>query len=333
MKNKRSIFLLILLALLMAACQPQPQPLTVPDPTAVAALVNSVSPPATLPDLVVSSVYLGMQGVPTYGMECIANYGPFEIRMTVRNLGAAPASNIVLAELSSGTHLTIGELGSGQDMELNFPLTSQNVTYNIVVDPDNTIPESNEGNNTFSYLAITPTAPVLCTTAPSPSSDLATPEPYSEPESAALSQALLINSTYRSPDWGEFQLQEGIYYRTPPNDLESVEVYTTRLIGPILYGDINADGVEDALVILSTQNGGTGHFIELAAVLNQNGNAINAATIFLGDRVVVESGRVENGVIILNMRVQGPNDGLCCPSQFVTWNYVLSSDQLIKLPD
>jgi hypothetical protein len=333
MKNKRSIFLLTLLVLMLIGCQPQSQPLTGPDPTAVAALVNSVSTPATLPDLVVSSAYLGMQGVPTYGTECVPSYAPYEVRTMIRNLGEAAASNIVVADLSTGTFLILEELGAGQGVEVVIPLAYPKATYNLVVDPQNTIPESNEGNNTFSYLAITPTPPVLCTTAPSPSSDLATPEPYSEPESAALSQSVLVNTNYRSPDWGEFQLQEGIYYRTPPNELESAEVYTTRLIGPILYGDINADGVEDALVILSTQNGGTGHFIELAAVLNENGNARNVATVFLGDRVVVKSGRVENGVIILNMRVQGTNDGLCCPSQPATWNYVLSGDQLIKLPD
>jgi hypothetical protein len=339
MKNQHafpfSLFRILLLAvgLLVVACQPQHQPLAGPDPTAVAALVESVSPISLLPDLVVSSAYLGMQGVPTNWTECIQNYGPFEIRTMIQNLGEAPAYNIVLAELSTGTNLTIGELGSGQGIELIISLTSPTATYNLVVDPQNTIPESNEGNNTFSYLAITPTPPVQCTSAPSPSSDLSTPVPAGRQESATLSEPVLLNSTYRSPDWGEFQLRDGIYYRIPPNSLESQESHTTRFQGPVFYGDINADGLKDALVILSTQNGGTGHFVELAAVIDQNGDAHNVATISLGDRVVVESGTVENDIIVLNMRVQGLNDGLCCPSQFVTWNYVLSGDQLIKLPE
>jgi len=246
----------------------------------------------------------------------------------IRNLGEAPAYNIYVIELSNGTNLTIGELGAGQGMELYFPISSTSASYNVAVDPQNTIPEINEGNNTFSYFAITPTPPLLCT----PTSDLSTPVPSSGSGSAAISQAVLLNSTYRSPDWGEFQLRDGIYYRTPPNSQESPESYTTRFQGPIFYGDINADGLEDALVILNTQNGGSGHLIELAAVLDQNGGAYNVATRSLGDRVVVESGMVENGTIVLSMRVQGPNDGLCCPSQFVTWSFVLNGDQLIKLP-
>ena len=147
-----------------------------------------------------------------------------------------------------------------------------------------------------------------------------------------LSQSVLQNGIYRSPDWGEFQLADGIYYRTLPSSQESSESYTTRFQGPVFYGDVNADGIEDAMVILSTQNGGSGHFVELAAVLNQKGSPYNVATIYLGDRVVVESGKVENGAIVLNMRVQGPNDGLCCPSQAVVWNFVLDGDQLEKLP-
>jgi hypothetical protein len=297
-------------------------------------LGSATTPTSTpsLPDLIVSNVYLGMQGVPTNWMECIPNYGPLEIRAMIRNLGQAPAYNIYVVETSTGTNLTIGQLGTDQDMQLYFPLASANATYNVVVDPQNTIPESNEDNNTFSYLVITPTPPALCTPTSAPSSNISTPIPGVGSESAILSQAVLGNSTFRSPDWGEFQLTDGISYRTPLTSQESPESYTTRIQDPVYYGDINMDGLEDAFAILNTQNGGSGHFIELAAVLDQNGSPYNVSTIYLGDRVVVESGKVENGTIVLNMRVQGPNDGLCCPSQSVVWNFVLNGNQLIKLP-
>jgi hypothetical protein len=308
----------VLLILVLSACKP--------------VLITSPTSAPSLPDLVVSSVSLGMQGVPTNWTECVPNYGPFEIRAMIQNLGQASAYNISVIDLSSGTDLTIGELGASQGMELYFPISSVGTAYNVVIDPQNTIPESNEGNNTFPYLAITPTPPALCTPTSASSTDLSTPVPAGGPENATLSQAVLLNSTYRSPDWGEFQLADGVYYRTPPDSQESPESYTTRFQGPLFYGDINADGLEDALVILSTQNGGSGHFIELAAVLDQDGSPYNVASISLGDRVAVESGKVENGAIVLNMRVHSPNDGLCCPSQAVTWNFVLNGDQLMKLP-
>jgi len=318
MKLPQTLCLFLLAATLFSACTPGP--------------ITTPTYPSSLPDLVFSNVYLGMQGVPTDWKECVPEYGPFELRAMIRNLGGAPAYNIDVIDPSTGTNLTIGELGAGQGMELYFPITSASASYNVIVDPQNTILESKEGNNTFSYLAITPTPPALCTPTSVPASDLSTPIPASGSGGATLSQSVLLNSIYRSPDWGEFQLRDGVYYRTPPTSQESPESYTTRFQDPIFYGDINADGLEDALVILSTQNGGSGHFIELAAVLDQNGNPYNVATMSLGDRVAVESGKVENEGIVLNMRVQGPNDGLCCPSQFVTWNFVLNGSQLIKLP-
>ena len=147
-----------------------------------------------------------------------------------------------------------------------------------------------------------------------------------------LSLDILRNATYHSPDWGEFQLSNGIYYRTPPTSQESPETYTTRLLDTILYGDINLDGFQDAVVFLSTQNGGSGHFVEMAAVLNLNGNPSNISTLYLGDRVIIESGTIQNGLITLNLRVQGPNDPLCCASQIEGRNFHLDGSQLIQIP-
>jgi len=123
---------------------------------------------ATLPDLVVSDVYLGMQGVASNRNDCIPSYGPFEIRAVIRNLGEVPAYNISVNELSTATNLTVGELNAGQGMELIFPTQSASAGYKIVIDPQNNIPERNEDNNTYSYLVITPTPPAMCTPTPVP---------------------------------------------------------------------------------------------------------------------------------------------------------------------
>jgi hypothetical protein len=309
----------LLMVLVLSACTPVATGISMPTPV----------PSVNLPDLVVSNVYLGMQGIPNGSSNCVSNYAPYEIRAVIVNQGLALAVNIPVVELSTGAEIMIGELPAGQSMEVYFAASSPIGTYNVTVDAKNTVTESNENNNSFSYLAITPTPPALC---PPAETSIPTAVPTSESGNPSLSPDVLRNSVYRSPDWGEFQLTDGIFYRTPPTAQESPETYTTRIQDPTFYGDINADGLEDALVILSTQNSGTGHFKELAAVLDQNGSAYNISTLYLGDRVVVESGHVENGTIVLNMRVQGPNDGMCCPSQFVTWNFVLNGNQLIKLP-
>jgi hypothetical protein len=160
----------------------------------------------------------------------------------------------------------------------------------------------------------------------------AIPQITPEEKKNILSLDILRNGIYRSPDWGEFQLSDGIYYRTPPNPQESPEAYTTHLLDTILYDDINGDGVEDAVVFLSTQNGGTGHFLEMAAVLNLGESARNISTLYLGDRVILESGSIQDGLITLKLRVQGPNDALCCPSQIETQTFHLDNGQLVQVP-
>lgn len=147
----------------------------------------------------------------------------------------------------------------------------------------------------------------------------------------ALTLAALQNAEYRSADWGTFRLTDGLYERPPQNPGESASAYTSRLLEPAAFGDLNADGAEDAVVGISTQNGGTGHFVELAAVLNRGGAPQNVDMLSLGDRVVIEQARIESGLVTLNMRVHSASDGLCCPSQSETWHFELRGDRLIRV--
>jgi hypothetical protein len=95
---------------------------------------------------------------------------------------------------------------------------------------------------------------------------------------------------------------------------------------------MNFDGWVDAGVILVTQNGGTGHFFELALVINQNGVPYNISTVSLGDRIVIQSGYVQDGVITLVMLTHGPSDPLCCANQQEVRKYRLDGNQLILIP-
>ena len=165
-------------------------------------------------------------------------------------------------------------------------------------------------------------------TTPTPSlTDL----PNWRPVELRLSEALLQNAEYHSRDWGAYQLVDGVYYRTPAAPGESPQLYSTQITLPV-FGDINDDGYQDAAVILVTYNGGNGNSKELAVLLDRDGQAVNVATLALGSLVAVDVLEIQSAVMILNVRVLGPNDAFCCPSQQETWRFQLENNQLIRLP-
>ena len=176
-----------ILVLFLSACGP----VTVVVPTGVPSItVQAPTASGSLPDLVISNVYLGMQGIPGGPGNCVPNYAPYEIRAMLQNQGQAPAYNLRVVEASTGTELQVGELGPGQSLELSFPATSASGTYSVSVDALNTIPETNENNNTFSYLAPTPTPPALCT--PVEATPVATTAPDSSNTPLPQNGAMII---------------------------------------------------------------------------------------------------------------------------------------------
>ena len=91
----------------------------------------------------------------------------------------------------------------------------------------------------------------------------------------------------------------------------------------VAFGDLDADGIDDAAVILLTAGGGSGAFCDLAAVLNEQGQPRNVDTVSLGDRVVIEALSVEGGKIMVTMIAHDADDPLCCPTMQVTRTYEL----------
>jgi hypothetical protein len=161
-----------------------------------------------------------------------------------------------------------------------------------------------------------------------------TAAPVSTAEPAPLTLDVLANAEYHSAaleaDEANFQLEDGIHY-IPHLPEESDSAWFISLSNRMAYGDLNADGVQDAAVILESQRGGSGHFRELAVVLNQDGKPFNVASTYLGDRVGINSIDIQSGIIILDMVVHGPNDPLMGPSVKATFKYQLVGDQLVDL--
>ncbi|MFN2199590.1 MAG: SH3 domain-containing protein [Caldilineaceae bacterium] len=140
-------------------------------------------------------------------------------------------------------------------------------------------------------------------------------------------ESLLANTTYPSEFThdGTAPLVDGTYAeQAAPGSAISTTV--TLLPEYTALGEL--DGQPAAAVILATDPGGSGTFIDLGVVTIGDGEPVTVATAQLGDRVEVNSVTIENNQIVVDMLTQGPDDPMCCPTQQVVQTYELQDGQL-----
>ena len=143
---------------------------------------------------------------------------------------------------------------------------------------------------------------------------------------------IIENAAYRSewPKEGIAKLVDGIYREKYTEDSAS-ELVVALYPDAYAFGDLNGDGAGDAAVVLATSGGGSGTFMTLEVLRNDDGAPHHAATAQLGDRAQIESITIEAGVITVRMITHGPDDPMCCPTQNVTQTYQLQGEELTQL--
>jgi hypothetical protein len=163
------------------------------------------------------------------------------------------------------------------------------------------------------------------TATPNPPTPTAPPTPTMTPMPVGITRDILRNMEYTLPySQKTVKLVDGSYQAGAGAD--ALEV---KLTDAIAQGDLNGDHTPDAAVILSENMGGSGVFMSVVVVLNQNGKPVQAAATQLGDREQVNTITINGQWIILDMIVHGPNDPMCCPSQPKTQTYTLASYSLV----
>ncbi len=89
---------------------------------------------------------------------------------------------------------------------------------------------------------------------------------------------------------------------------------------PVAYGDLNRDGVKDAVAPLTITIDGR-KFTYLVGVLNEKGNPKNTSADFLGEDVKVKTLGANAGKISVKLDKYAPGDPACCPSETITRTY------------
>ncbi len=93
----------------------------------------------------------------------------------------------------------------------------------------------------------------------------------------------------------------------------------------MMHGDLDGDGSDETVVLLSESSGGSGTYLYLAVVESKGGKLDNVATQLVGDRVQVRGAKIDDGEILLDVLRSGPTDAACCPGELATVGWKLSS--------
>ena len=100
----------------------------------------------------------------------------------------------------------------------------------------------------------------------------------------------------------------------------------------IAFGDLNGDGISDAVAIFWTQVWYRRIWIELAVIINQEGKPRQVAYKALGMNKGAKSIAIKSGEIVLEVGKYAPGDPVCCPSLSVIHKYRLSVKNLVLMP-
>lgn len=151
-----------------------------------------------------------------------------------------------------------------------------------------------------------------------------------------LSLSTLKNMHYLSAEnFQIIQLHDGYYidpvlassFTSPPAQDDA----GTRLVEPVIRGDIDHDGGEDVVVLLQRRGGGSGTWRELAVILNHQPEPKSAATIYFGDRDVVRNVTIADGNITIIALIRQGGDSLCCPSLEIQKTFRLCQGNLVEI--
>lgn len=91
--------------------------------------------------------------------------------------------------------------------------------------------------------------------------------------------------------------------------------------GRYIYGDFNHDALQDAAVILSQGESGSGDFRSLAFLINDGTQLIHRQSAGLGDRAVIRSLRERDGKVFIDMFIHQSGDCMAGPTKHVQYVY------------
>lgn len=158
------------------------------------------------------------------------------------------------------------------------------------------------------------------------------PEESPVPDDPAVESAVVVvdtqavrNATYMS------QFTEAGFVELTDGEFRDAEQRIHAGLDPhMAFGDLDGDPGVEAAVIVGTNTGGSGGFVDLAILDGREGSVINVATLFLGDRLRIHSVAILDGEVVLDATMHTPDDPMCCPSLRATRRFRMKQGGLVE---
>jgi len=159
---------------------------------------------------------------------------------------------------------------------------------------------------------------------------LVSPRLISPAAAPDLSEAQVMNGRYLIPglaggardEW--VQLKDGEYRRDDPNNPLYVKIVAVAL------GHLSNKKTQEAAVIYGFRLGGTGFFMQICAVVNDQGQLRNSRLVTLEDRTKINSLNIESGKVVVDMLVHASMDPASFPTLRRISKYALVGDNLME---
>lgn len=121
------------------------------------------------------------------------------------------------------------------------------------------------------------------------------------------------------------KLSDGRFEQGAPGDVDFISILMTDFTA---YGDLNNDGVDEYVALVSENYGGSGTFVFLAVFTNANGKLVFQTSAWVDDRPLLNELTIVNGKVFLDAIIHKSDEPMCCPTLHTARHYQLINSQL-----
>ncbi len=124
----------------------------------------------------------------------------------------------------------------------------------------------------------------------------------------------------------DVQLTDGKYEGGEGSDFLSVSLEQHSAIG-----DLDKDGIDEAVVLLAENGGGSGIFVSLVVFQVEGDQIVQGPSYYIDDRPIVNSLSIAEGILKLDVTIHGPADPMVNPTLRTVQRLKLEGQRLVLI--